>query len=162
MEFKEMRRKQQEMSESECEKVLKESTSGVLALAGNNYPYAVPVSFVYDGRFIYIHSSKKGQKIEMIADNHLVSFCVIGQDTIQPQSFSTLYRSVVVFGKAEIVASEEEKKEALMKIALKYSPDDKTGAEKEAQASLQAVAIIRITIEHLTGKKAKALVERLN
>ena len=47
--FREMRRKNQKLSNEVCEKLLKEGSSGVLALYGEGgYPYAVPLSYVYD------------------------------------------------------------------------------------------------------------------
>lgn len=49
--FREMRRKRQMLSEDDCKIILREGTSGVLALSGDDgYPYAVPLSYVYDGR----------------------------------------------------------------------------------------------------------------
>lgn len=48
--FREMRRKKQRLSKEECDRILYNGTSGVLALHGDDgYPYAVPVSYVYNG-----------------------------------------------------------------------------------------------------------------
>ena len=59
MVFREMRRKKQELSQKEVEGILHKGTSGVLALLGDNdYPYAVPISYVYDDGKIYFHSAK--------------------------------------------------------------------------------------------------------
>ena len=52
--FREMRRKKQILSRKECDTVLYRGTSGVLALAGDDgYPYALPISYVYDGQRLY-------------------------------------------------------------------------------------------------------------
>lgn len=49
--FRELRRKKQALSKENCAAVLNRGTSGVLALVGDDdYPYAVPISYVYDGR----------------------------------------------------------------------------------------------------------------
>ena len=54
--FREMRRKRQALSREEISLILYRGTSGVLALSGDdNYPYAVPISYVYDGEKIYFH-----------------------------------------------------------------------------------------------------------
>lgn len=56
--FREMRRKKQLLSNEESIEILKNGTSGVLALLGDNgYPYAVPMSYVYDNSKIYFHSA---------------------------------------------------------------------------------------------------------
>ncbi len=45
--FREIRRKNQLLSTEETIKIFERGTSGVLALLGNNdYPYAVPISYV--------------------------------------------------------------------------------------------------------------------
>ena len=52
--FKEMSRKKQILSNKENIEILEKGTSGVLALLGDNdYPYAVPISYVYDNSKIY-------------------------------------------------------------------------------------------------------------
>lgn len=57
--FREMRRKRQALSAEETASVLYRGMSGVLALAGDDgYPYAVPVSYVYDGDKICFHCAK--------------------------------------------------------------------------------------------------------
>ena len=48
--FRGMRRKNQALSREEAAAVLDRGLSGVLALSGDDgYPYAVPISYVYDG-----------------------------------------------------------------------------------------------------------------
>lgn len=51
--FREMRRKRQALSLEESAAILNRGTAGVLALSGEGgYPYAVPISYVYDGNKI--------------------------------------------------------------------------------------------------------------
>lgn len=65
MVFREMIRKKQALSPQEIEHILYKGTSGVLALMGDNdYPYAVPISYVYVGEKIYFHSAKSGHKLD--------------------------------------------------------------------------------------------------
>ena len=83
--FREMRRKSQALSFDECAEILNRGTSGVLALSGDNqYPYAVPLSYVYDNTKIYFHCAQEGHKIDSILRNAKASFCVIDQDQIIP------------------------------------------------------------------------------
>lgn len=65
--FREMRRKKQMLSVDECIEILNKGTSGVLALLGDhNYPYAIPISYVYCNSKLYFHSAKSGHKIDAI------------------------------------------------------------------------------------------------
>ena len=65
--FREMRRKKQQLSMEESRRILDEGTSGVLALSGDeDYPYAVPISYVYDGDRLYFHCAKSGHKLDAV------------------------------------------------------------------------------------------------
>ena len=86
--FREMRRNGQELPLEECTAILNRGTSGVLALSGDdNYPYAVPVSYAYDGYKLYFHCAKSGHKIDAIRRNAKASFCVIDQDLVVPEEY---------------------------------------------------------------------------
>ena len=62
--FREMRRKRQQLSEEESVCILKKGTAGTLALLGDNgYPYAVPISYVFADGKLYFHSALSGHKI---------------------------------------------------------------------------------------------------
>ena len=104
-----MRRKKQIISEKECIGLLEKGTAGVLALSGDNdYPYAVPVSYVYYNCKLFFHGAKTGHKIDAIRKCSKASFCVIDQDHIVPEEYTTYFRSVIAFGKIRIMENETE------------------------------------------------------
>lgn len=112
--FREMRRKRQLLSKEDTQKILYQGTSGVLAVSGDDgYPYAVPLSYVYDGEKIYFHSAKSGHKLDAIVKNPKASFCVIDQDNIVPDEYTTYFRSVIVFGTIHILHDEADKEKPL-------------------------------------------------
>lgn len=155
-----MRRKNQDLSRERIEEVLKKGSSGVMAVIGDDdYPYAVPLSYVYADSKIYFHCAKEGHKIDAIVKNNKVSFCVVDQDVIVPDEYTTYYRSVIVFGKARIL-EREEKKAALMNLTLKYSPEDKRKKLDNIDRELEHVCMVAIDIEHMSGKEAKAIAQR--
>lgn len=153
-----MRRKRQLLSIEESISILKKMTSGVLAVAGDGgYPYAVPLSYVYCGDKIYFHSAKLGHKIDAIIKCNKVSFCVIEQDKVMPEEYTTYFRSVVVFGKAHIL-DDGEKRKAIEILAEKYSPDQEEGRLQEIGKSFKNLCMIELAVEHMTGKEAIELV----
>lgn len=157
--FRKMRRSNQELSREESVDVLLKGTSGVLAVQGDDdYPYAVPLSYVYHDSKIYFHCAKTGHKLDAIEKHSQVSFCVIDQDQVMPNEYTTYFRSVIAFGKAHIL-TEDRKRAALEVLAEKYTPDDKEGRIKEIDMLFKAVCMVEIEIEHMTGKEAIELVK---
>ncbi|NWJ49192.1 MAG: pyridoxamine 5'-phosphate oxidase family protein [Chloroflexi bacterium] len=159
--FREMRRKKQILSLEESIAVLNNGTSGVLAVSGDNdYPYAVPLSYVYHDSKIFFHSSKTGYKLDAIARNNKVSFCVIDQDNVVPEEYTTYFRSVIVFGKARILEDEVEKRSALEILAARYSPDHEQGRLQEIDDLFKPVCVVELAIEYMSGKEAIELVRK--
>jgi nitroimidazol reductase NimA-like FMN-containing flavoprotein (pyridoxamine 5'-phosphate oxidase superfamily) len=149
--FKRLRRKDRALKEDEALEILAKSNYGVLCVFDGNYPYGIPVNYVYEDGLIYIHSAKEGHKIESIRSFDRVCFTVVGSSQVMENGFSTKYESVIIFGRAEIL-QDEQVIPALRKLAQKYSPDYTNEAERIIQDSFKVVAVIRIKIEHVQGK----------
>ena len=154
-----MRRNRQSLSEDMIRDILFKGSSGVLALSGDDdYPYAVPISYVFDGDRIFFHCARSGHKIDAIRRNPKASFCVIGQDHVVPEEYTSHYRSVIVFGTIRIIENEGEMMDAIMKIARKYAPDDTPENRIRAiEKEWKALCMLEMKIEHMTGKEAKEL-----
>lgn len=148
-----MRRKdREETSEEFFDEVFAEAEELFLAMNDVPAPYGVIVNFARQERYIYIHCAREGKKLDLIrADGH-VSFCMACGVKIDPQRFTTYYKSVYGTGMATIVENDEEKCRALDMLAERYNarcpvPSDIKSANR--------VAIIKIEIESLTGKARK-------
>lgn len=152
--FRKMRRFKQQLTEDEAVKILKNSKSGVLAVNGDGgYPYTVPLNFVYTDSKIYFHCAKSGHKLDAIKNDSKVSFCVIAEDKVDSEKLTTLFKSVIVFGKAKIMENEAEIKLAMTAFGLKYN-NDINAVEKEIQREWNGLCCVEIEIEHITGKQA--------
>jgi len=160
--FREMRRKRQVLTLEESTAVLNKGTSGVLAVTGDDdYPYAVPLSYVYDGNKLYFHCAKSGHKLDAIERNCKVSFCVIDQDKVMPEEYTSYFRSVIAFGKIRIMEDELEKRTAIEKLAFKYAPNDEPANRNKAiEREWKPLCMLEMTIDHMTGKEAIELVKK--
>ena len=158
--FPAMRRKKQLLSQEETAAVLARGSSGVLALAGENgYPYAVPLSYVYDGGRLYFHCARSGHKLDAIRRCEKASFCVIDQDQIVPEEYTSYFRSVIAFGRVRILEDEGEKRAAIEKLALKYAPDSTVEDRKQViQKEWEPLCMLEMELDHVTGKEAIELV----
>lgn len=107
--FREMRRSKQALTAEEVAEILKRNTSGVLAVSGDGgYPYAVPLSYVYLDSKLYFHCAGTGHKLDSILKDDKVSFCVIDQDQVVGEEYTTYFRSVVAFGRARVLGGGGE------------------------------------------------------
>ena len=152
--FREMRRGKQLLCMEDTIAVMDRCTNGVLACLGDEeYPYAVPLSYVYFNNKIYFHSAKTGHKIDSITKNPKVSFSVIDEDTIVSEKYTTYFRSVIAFGKARIVEGDE-RLEAFKALVEKYSGDQPEEAKHKEITGCTQAYVIAIDVEHITGKEA--------
>ncbi len=158
--FREMRRGKQALHTAACEEVLKRGTAGVLAVAGDDgYPYAVPLSYVYDAgrQAIYFHSALSGHKLDAVRRNSKVSFCVVDKDSVMPKEYTTYFRSVIVFGTIRILEDGGEKYHAIEALALKYAPDDSREGRDRVIGDGTRFCMLELKIEHMSGKEAREL-----
>lgn len=163
MEFREMRRKRQQLSDEESYAILQNATSGTLALLGDGgYPYAVPISYVYSEGKLYFHSALSGHKVDAIRSCDRASFCVVAQDDVKPALYTTFFRSVIAFGRIHIVDDEAEKLAAARLLGNRYNPHQDEALQKELENGLARMLVIRLDIEHLTGKESIELVGQRN
>lgn len=160
MDFREMRRKRQQLSDAESIEILKKATSGTLALLGDGgYPYAVPISYVYGEGKLYFHSAKEGHKVDAIRACDKASFCVIDKDDVHPEKYTTFFRSVIAFGRIHIIEDEAEKLRIARLLGNRYNPHQEESLQKEIEHGLARMLAIRLDIEHLTGKEAIELMK---
>lgn len=150
----EMRRKDKAMTKEEAMALLDEALWGVLATADEaGVPVGTPMSHVVMDGGIYFHCAKVGQKVENIAAQPRVCYTVVG--TAQPvydNDFSIFFASAMAHGTARVVEDDAEKRRALVALCEKNLPDYMQHAEADIARAFAATRIIRIDIEHISGK----------
>ncbi|GHV42251.1 5-nitroimidazole antibiotic resistance protein [Bacteroidia bacterium] len=155
--FREVRRQNRILEDkNRISALLNESEYGFLSLGTgeNGYPYGIPLSYAYDERAnsLYFHCAPEGHKLDAIAKNDKVSFCIIGITKPIAEQFTTLYESVIIFGTANTQLNDDEKRKALRLLVKKYSPGYEEIGEKYMDKSWDRTAVFKIKIEHITAK----------
>lgn len=131
----------------------------MLALCGyDKRPYGVPLSHVYDNGKLYFHSALAGLKIDLLRQNSNVSFTVIAQDEIHPETYTTYFRSVIAFGCVSIIDDESEKMRTLEILGRRCNAEDTEGLKKEIASGFSRCLMLEMTIERITGKQSIELV----
>lgn len=153
--FRPMRRFKQQLSQDECESILAKVYRGFLSVNGEmGYPYTVPMNFVYENGHIYFHSAHEGHRIDSIRLSPNACFTVIDEPVQQENDWWFHVKSVICFGKVNIIDDENERAERLKQLGKKYFPD---GYDLNAELMKNGphVAVLDFKIEHITGKKVK-------
>ncbi len=139
----------------------KEHVGRIASIDENGFPQIIPMNFVFLGDAIYMHSHTKGEKLENVTRNEKVGFEVDRELEFLPSYFEdpkdasladTLYISVVIKGKGEIVKNKKEKTNALNGLLKKYQPEGKYEPISPEMEVLDEVAIIKITPDSMRGK----------
>lgn len=119
-------------------------------------PVIKPVNFFYRDGKIYIHSSRKGEKIEDIRRGSPVCFEIDEPIAFVPAKGTACkaqyyYRSIIARGKATLMSRRDKKLEILERMMEKYQPEG--GYEAIPEEVLKKTAVIEISIEKITGKE---------
>jgi len=120
----------------------------------NNHPYVLPFNFGYSDGIIYLHSSQKGLKIDILKKNPAVCIAFSTDHQLRYQSeqvacsYSMKYRSVLAFGKVEFITDMEQKIQFLNNVMTHYTDRDFTYNEP----ALREVCTYLVKVEKFTAK----------
>ena len=152
--FREMRRKNQALSEEQCIRILEAEPRGVLSVIGDDgYPYGTPIDHWYnasDGK-IYFHSGKIGHRVDAMKADPRASFCVYDEGFRREGEWALNISSVIVFGRLEIVEDEEEAIRITRQLSYKFTLDE-AYIEDEIRRAGPYTLVFALVPEHMTGK----------
>ena len=148
-----MRRTDKERDAAFAMQVFREATYVTLSLVtADDKPYAVPVNAVTDGKVFYFHCAGEGTKLELLRQNPAVCLSAVSYAAIVPEKLTTVYRSAVVKGTAQIVTDLDEKERVLRLITEFYAPEQVTMLSAQSGCA-QRAQIVKIIPEDFTGKE---------
>lgn len=152
--FRDLIRQNKKISMEECVHILKTEKRGVLSVNGDDgYPYGMPMNHWYnveDGK-IYFHCGKMGHRLEALSKSNKVSFCTYDEGYRNPGQWPLYVKSVIVFGRVEIVDEPDRIVDITTKLSHKFTQDEeyiKTEIKNHAHRTLLLV----LTPEHICGK----------
>ncbi len=152
--FRKMLRSRQQLSGEECREILRQELRGVLSVLGDDgYPYGLPINHFYceeDGR-LYFHSGKAGHKVDAIRRCSKASFCVYDDGYRREGEWALNIRSVIVFGRIEMVEDQEKIYEIARMLSHRFTQDEEY-IEREIRKSGPATLMFCLVPEHMTGK----------
>jgi uncharacterized protein len=120
----------------------------------NSQPYVLPFNFGYNEGVIYLHSSQKGHKIDILRKNPSVCIAFSTDHQLRYQSeqmacsYSMKYRSVLAFGKVEFIDDMDQKVEFLNIVMSHYTDRE----FKYSAPSLREVCTYKVKVDKFTAK----------
>ena len=143
-----------ELSETQIESLLKQQVTGRIACHAEGTTYIVPVNYVYDGTYIYGHSSI-GKKIDMMRKNPEICFEV--------DDIKSVFRwqSVIAWGRFEEITDGNEIEQVMQRLIHRIMPlsDNPTDhpshgiAESDSDIGTNVELIVyRIKVSKKTGR----------
>ena len=155
--FRELLRKNQQLSLSECLDLLKNETRGVLSVIGDDgYPYGFPMNHWYneqDGK-IYFHCGKQGHKLDALQQCDKVSFCVFDKGYRKAEEWAWNVKSVIVFGQIKVIDDQKMIADITANLSRKFT-EDEDYIRREIRQSAKNTLLLELSIQHLCGKKVK-------
>lgn len=152
--FRELIRKNKKMLSEDCINLLESEKRGVLSVIGdNNYPYGMPMNHFYnaDDGNIYFHCGKIGHRIDSLKKHNKVSFCVYDQGFSKDGEWALNVKSVIVFGKMEIIDDVEKIVDITRKLSYKFTNDEEY-INKEIKNYSDKTLLLRLIPEDICGK----------
>ena len=149
-----MRRKEKEIQEmAAIEAVIRRAQVCRLAMCQDGQPYVVPLNFGYADKTVYIHCAKEGRKLDMIAANDRVCFEVDLDHGMEPADkacqFGFRFKSVIGFGRAQILKDHDSIEKALKILMAHYSKGEFSFTPEETKG----VYVIKVELDELSGKQ---------
>ncbi len=153
--FRELVRKNKQLSTEDCIHVLKTETRGVLSVLGDNdYPYGMPMNHWYneeDG-IIYFHcGNQRSHRTDALRKHDKVSFCVFDSGHCEEGEWALNVKSVIVFGRIEIVDDIDKVVDITTRLSHKFTQDDEY-IRKEIEMHAHRTLLLKLIPEHICGK----------
>ena len=151
-----MQRKDKEITDPlVIEDVFKQSEVCRLGIHNHPAPYVIPFNYGYENRTIYIHTARIGKSIDLLRLNPNVGFEIEQSSKIvkgkQSCQWTTQYRSLIGYGKVEIIDDFEEKQKALDLIMAHYG---RTEGNNYQDKFIQAILVLKVVISSVSGKQS--------
>jgi nitroimidazol reductase NimA-like FMN-containing flavoprotein (pyridoxamine 5'-phosphate oxidase superfamily) len=136
--------------------ILDEALVCHLGLIRDGYPVVVPTLHARAGDHVFVHGSAASATLRALAGGveacltaTLVDGLVLARSAFH---HSVNYRSVVIFGRAELVRSDEEKREALAAFTEKLVPGRWGDARLPSSKELKATSVLLLPIGEASAK----------
>ncbi len=140
-----------DLAAQQIEVILHSSIIGRIGCHAYGRTYVVPITYAYDGNYVYAHSTE-GMKLHMMRANPHVCFEVDDMDDLAN------WQSVISWGTFEELHGEQAQ-DALQLLIGRIEPHltGPPGASVHPQSGMVPAVLYRIALEHKSGRFERRL-----
>lgn len=153
-----VRRHAEREAPGEAERILLTGRVAHVAYTLDGQPYVIPFLYYYEDGAVYLHGAPASRTLKALRNGADVAIEVTLLDGLiasrDAESHSANYRAVVVYGRAERVMDNDEKRALLERMTLRFFPGRTVGADYAAATAkqLRALEVLRIPVDELGSK----------
>ena len=155
--FRDLARKNKRLTEDACLSLLQSERRGVLSVTGDDgYPYGMPMNHFYnpDDGCIYFHCGRAGHRLDALRRDNRVSFCVMEQGEAIPGDWALAVRSVIVFGRMEVLDDPALTADIAARLSRCFTQDE-AYIREEIRKYGPGTLLLRLKPEHMCGKRVE-------
>ena len=157
--FRPMVRQNKQLTKDVCIQILRQQNRGVLSVNGDDgYPYSAPINHYYnpDDGCLYFHTGRRtdSHRTESLRASDKVCYCVTEPGKPIPGDWALFVRSVVVFGRVEIIDDVEQILPVCAALSRQFTKDE-AFIQKELDRFARGTYLLKLTPEHICGKQVE-------
>ena len=152
--FRKLVRSNKQIPIEECIALLTKETRGILSVNGDDgYPYGMPMNHFYspEDHCIYFHCGRSGHRLDSLKRSNKASFCVCEQGSKEDGDWAYRVRSVIVFGRVEMIDDLHMVRHIARKLSYKFTQDE-AYIQTEMDRYAAAAILLKLQPEHICGK----------
>jgi nitroimidazol reductase NimA-like FMN-containing flavoprotein (pyridoxamine 5'-phosphate oxidase superfamily) len=127
-----------------------------VAFVSDNHPVVIPTAYGRAGDTLYLHGARASRMLKALGAGAdvCVNVTLVDGLVLARSAFhhSINYRSVVVFGRARVVESDEEKTEALLAFMEHVVPGRWDEVREPTKQELDATLVLSLALEEASAK----------
>ncbi|MFN8557895.1 MAG: pyridoxamine 5'-phosphate oxidase family protein [Dehalococcoidia bacterium] len=143
---------------AEAEDILVRALVAHVATVEDGQPFVIPFTYLYRDGAIYLHGAPASRTIKAAASGAPVCVEVTLVDALiaskTAETHSVNYRSVVCFGRGELVQDEARRRELMEALIARYFPGRAAGVDYAPIADWESKAtwIVEVRVEEMSAK----------
>lgn len=153
--FRELVRKNKQLSMEDCIALLNSEKRGVLSVLGDEgYPYGTPMNHFYnaeDGKIYFHCGTQTSHRLDALRKCDKVSYCVYDKGYRKPGEWPLNVKSVIIFGRIRMLDDTEKIVDITAKLSRRFTQDEEY-IRKEIAQHAHRTLLLELTPEHICGK----------